>query len=68
MVRVLLAGVHRVRKRLKDGTAVEYHYAWRGGPQIWRTGADYAPGHATYLASCRTPAARRSTLRAYSAR
>lgn len=27
-------GIHRVRKRLADGTARVYYYAWRGGPRI----------------------------------
>jgi len=29
-----LVGVHRVKAKLKDGTEVEYHYAWRGGPRM----------------------------------
>jgi integrase len=49
-VRARLVGVHRVCKRLADGVVVEYHYAYRGGPQIWRTGASYAPGSPEYLA------------------
>ena len=27
-------GVHVVRKRLRDGSTVAYHYAWRGGPRL----------------------------------
>jgi len=27
-------GVHVVRKRLRDGSSVAYHYAWRGGPRL----------------------------------
>ena len=35
-LRINTKGVHRVRKRLVDGTSmVEYHYAWRGGPRFW---------------------------------
>jgi len=49
MVRVLLAGVHRVRVRLKDGTVVQYDYAFRGGPRIWRTGEPDGPGTPGYL-------------------
>ena len=33
-MRVRLKGVHRVRKRLADGTLRTYHYAWRGGPRL----------------------------------
>lgn len=29
-----LMGVHKVKKKLADGTIREYHYAWRGGPKI----------------------------------
>jgi integrase len=49
MVKVNLKGIHRVRKRLADGTRVEYHYAYRGGPCIWRTGCDYAVGSIEYI-------------------
>ena len=49
-MRVRLVGVHRVRKKLADGRAVEYHYAFRGGPRIWQTGDDYGPGSPRYLA------------------
>jgi len=33
-MRVRLPGVHKVRKRLADGSTVFYYYAWRGGPRI----------------------------------
>jgi integrase len=33
-VRVLLKGVHKVKRRLADGTEATYYYAWRGGPRI----------------------------------
>jgi integrase len=52
-MRVRLVGVHRVRKRLASGQVVEYHYAFRGGPQIWRTGEAYGPGSLAYLAKLR---------------
>lgn len=29
-----LVGVHSVKKTLKSGVEVTYHYAWRGGPRI----------------------------------
>lgn len=33
-MKVDLVGVHRVKKRLADGTVQQYYYAWRGGPRI----------------------------------
>lgn len=44
-----LKGIHTVRMTLADGSAREYHYAWRGGPRL--TGK---PGSAEYLASLQT--------------
>lgn len=41
MVKMSVKGIHRVKKRLKTGKTVEYHYAWRGGPKlIGRPGSD----------------------------
>lgn len=49
-MRVRLIGVHRVRMRLKTtGQLVEYHYAFRGGPRIWKTGDPHGPGTPGYL-------------------
>lgn len=31
---VKLVGLHIVKAKLKDGTKVVYHYAWRGGPRM----------------------------------
>ena len=33
-MRVVLKGIHRVRRSLASGEVKTYHYAWRGGPQI----------------------------------
>lgn len=33
-MKVELPGVHRVNKKLADGTTATYYYAWRGGPRI----------------------------------
>src|SRR5689334_1507500 len=33
-MRVRLKGINRSTKRLADGTAVTYWYAWRGGPRL----------------------------------
>lgn len=33
-MRVRVVGIHKVRKRLADGSVREYYYAWRGGPRI----------------------------------
>ena len=35
MTLVKIKGIHRVKKRLSDGTKVEYHYIFRGGPRFW---------------------------------
>lgn len=35
MTRVNIKGIHRVKKRLSDGTIVQYHYVYRGGPRFW---------------------------------
>ncbi len=48
-VRVDLKGIHRVRRRLASGAVVEHHYAWRGGPPIWRSGQPNPPGSPGYL-------------------
>jgi integrase len=50
-VQARLIGVHRVRVRLAGGAVAEYHYAFRGGPRIWRTGEPNPPGSPGYLAA-----------------
>ena len=45
-MRVRLKGVNVVRKTLADGSAITYHYAWKGGPRL-----DGAPGSPEFLAS-----------------
>lgn len=45
-MRVRLKGLNTVRKRLADGSAVTYYYAWKGGPRL--TGE---PGTPEFLAS-----------------
>lgn len=53
-MRVRLIGVHRVRTRSREtGQQVEYHYAFRGGPRIWRSGEPDGPGTPAYLAKIR---------------
>ncbi|MFD2173451.1 tyrosine-type recombinase/integrase [Rhodobacter lacus] len=44
-MRVELKGLHRVRRKLADGTWRVYHYAWRGGPKI-----EAEPGTPEFLA------------------
>lgn len=56
MVRVDLKGIHRMKKRLASGALVEYHYAYRGGPLIWKTGHPYAIGSRDYVAAFRDAA------------
>jgi integrase len=45
-MRVNLKGIHKVRKRLADGTVRVYHYAWRGGPRL-----EGEPGTAAFVAA-----------------
>jgi integrase len=33
-MRVKLKGIHKVSKKLADGSRVAYYYAWRGGPRL----------------------------------
>ncbi len=33
-MKVKLVGIHRVKKKLADGSEREYFYAWRGGPRM----------------------------------
>jgi integrase len=37
-----IKGIHRVRSKVADGTTVEYHYVFRGGPKFW-TSLDTVP-------------------------
>lgn len=46
MVKVDLTGVHRVRAKGR-----EYHYAFRGGPLIWKTGSPHRIGSAEYISA-----------------
>ena len=45
-MRIVLKGIHKVRRRLSDDGVAEYHYAWRGGPRL--TGK---PGSPEYVRS-----------------
>lgn len=45
-MRVLLRGIHRVRKRLATGGTATYYYAWRGGPRL-----EGRPGEPAFMAS-----------------
>lgn len=33
-MRINMKGIHRVKKKLSDGTTAYYYYAWRNGPRI----------------------------------
>jgi integrase len=44
-MKVRLMHVHKVKKRLADGSTRVYHYAWRGGPRI-----NAEPGTRAFLA------------------
>lgn len=52
-MRVMLKGVHTVKKRLADGTERIYHYAWRGGPRL-----QGAPGSPEFIAAFNAATAR----------
>lgn len=51
MARLDLRGVHRVRRRLADGSTREHHYAWRGGPKFWSSTDPHPKGSPEYLAA-----------------
>lgn len=53
MVRINLTGIHRIRKKLADGTSREYHYAWRGrgAPRFWDSASGVRVGSPEYLAA-----------------
>lgn len=58
MTRVLLKGVHKVKKRLADGSVRVYFYAWRGGPLLkdieGRPLQPHEPEfHAAYAEACK---------------
>ena len=46
-----LKGIAKTRRRRKDGSFVEYHFAWRGGPCIWKTGDRHEVGDREYEAA-----------------
>ena len=51
MVRVELKGIHRVTRKLVDGSSRRHHYAWRGGPKFWSSDSDIKEGSAEYVAA-----------------
>lgn len=58
MVRVEIKGVHRVVRRLADGSTREHHYAWRGGPNFWSSDADVVKNSPAYVAALAAVATR----------
>lgn len=54
-VRVRLKGIHRIKKRLANGTTRLYFYAWRGGPAL-----KGEPGSPDFLRSYQEAYARRA--------
>ncbi len=50
-MRIELKGIHRVTRRLADGSLRVHHYAWRGGPKFWSSGGEIAEGSAEYVAA-----------------
>lgn len=53
-MRIRLKGLNRVGKKLADGTAVTYYYAWKGGPRL-----DGEPGTPEFIASYNAAVAER---------
>jgi len=51
VVRVELKGIHRVTRKLADGSFRKHHYAWRGGPKFWSSDSDIREGSAEYVAA-----------------
>ncbi len=51
LVAINIAGIHRVTKKLASGKVVEYHYAFRGGPQFWNSASGTLRGGADYFAA-----------------
>lgn len=49
MHRVDLKHVHRVKRKLANGTWREHHYAWRGGPRFWSDDMPFAKHSTEYL-------------------
>tara|TARA_R100000322_G_scaffold167166_1_gene134663 strand:+ start:12953 stop:13990 length:1038 start_codon:yes stop_codon:yes gene_type:complete len=45
------SGIHRVRRKLADGTYRHHHYAWRGGPKFWDNASDVKLNSAEYFAA-----------------
>ena len=46
-----MKGIARTRRRRKDGSFIEYHFAWRGGSCIWKTGDRHEAGDRDYEAA-----------------
>lgn len=53
-MRVQLKGIHKVRKKLADGSYATYFYAWRGGPRLLD-----GPGSPSFIADFASAQAKR---------
>lgn len=51
MARIELKGIHRVRRKLADGSFREHHYAWRGGPKFWDSESEVKLNSPEYIAA-----------------
>lgn len=51
MARVELKKIHRVKRKLSDGTFRRHHYAWRGGPKFWSSDSGIAENSPAYVAA-----------------
>jgi hypothetical protein len=45
----IIAGVHRVKRRLSDGSIRKYHYVFRGGPCFWTSSKDFGADDMRYV-------------------
>lgn len=44
-----IRGVHRVKKKLADGTVKRFHYAFRGGPKFWDSSLSFGEDSDAYV-------------------
>jgi integrase len=51
VARIELKGIHRVRRKLADGSFREHHYAWRGGPKFWDSQSGVKLNSPEYIAA-----------------
>mgnify|MGYP006126756989 FL=1 len=50
MPRMNVKHIHKVKKKLSGGKVIYYHYAWRGGPQFYRSDDGFSENGPEYWA------------------